>query len=78
MCHELQVCYDIFTPHSGSTNLSSSPRLAVNHKWGVVDKAGVGFYNVTTGSSGRLGDRADVEKDKQARRIHLRNKSRGL
>ena len=52
-----QVCYDIFTPHSGSTNLSSSPRIAVNHKWGVVDKEGIGFYNVTTGSTGRLGDR---------------------
>ena len=48
----------------------------MNHKWGVADKDGVGFYNVTTGSSGRLGDRAEVEKDRQARRAALRNARR--
>jgi ectoine hydroxylase-related dioxygenase (phytanoyl-CoA dioxygenase family) len=40
--------YDIFTPHSGSTNLSTAHRIALNQKWGVVDRNGKGFYNVTT------------------------------
>jgi hypothetical protein len=42
------VFYDIFCPHSGSTNLSTEPRIALNQKWGCVDKHGKGFYNVTT------------------------------
>ena len=29
------VFYDIFCPHSGSSNLSAEPRIALNQKWGA-------------------------------------------
>ena len=42
---------DIFCAHAGSTCLPGGvPRLAVNQKWGVVNRARTRPYNVTVES----------------------------